>query len=140
MPPTLAELEQRRAELYAELAASDDFRRGSLSATYRRCGKSNCACATPDHRGHGPRYLLTRSVGGRTVARSVRPGPELGTVRREVAAYKRFVALVDEIVALNEQICETRPISALAAAADGPAGQPEKGGSSAGSGPSSRPS
>ncbi len=64
MSSSLPELEQRRAELYGELACSEDFRRGSVSATYRRCGKANCACADPAHPGHGPRHLLTRSVEG----------------------------------------------------------------------------
>ncbi len=30
---------------------------------YRKCGKPNCACAQPDHRGHGPRFLWN-AVGG----------------------------------------------------------------------------
>ena len=31
-----------------------DFRRGALNAVWRKCGKPNCACAQPGHRGHGP--------------------------------------------------------------------------------------
>ena len=41
----LAGLEARRAVLFAELALVGDFRRGSLNAVRRRCGKANCACA-----------------------------------------------------------------------------------------------
>ena len=62
---SLGDLERQRERLYAELAASGDFRRGSISENYRRCGKPNCACAQPDHPGHGPRYLWTRTVAGR---------------------------------------------------------------------------
>jgi len=138
--PPLPDLEGLRAQLYAELAATDDFRRGSLTATYRRCGKPNCRCADPDHRGHGPRHLLTRSVAGRTEAHGVHPGPELEKVRREVAAYKRFVALSTQLIEVNEAICEARPISALAGTETEAPGEPEKGGSSASSGRSSRPS
>ena len=42
-------LERQRAHLYDELAATGDFRRGSISENYRRCGKPNCVCAQPDH-------------------------------------------------------------------------------------------
>ncbi|WP_425271500.1 DUF6788 family protein, partial [Mycobacterium innocens] len=35
----LEDLEQQRARLYEQLAATGDFRRGSVSANYRRCGK-----------------------------------------------------------------------------------------------------
>ena len=138
MQPPLPDLEERRVQLYAQLAATGDFRRGSLTATYRRCGKPNCRCADPDHRGHGPRHLLTRSVAGRTEAHGVHPGPELEKVRREVAAYKRFVALSEQIIEVNGRICEARPISALAGTETEGPGEPEKGGSSASSGRSSR--
>ena len=114
MEPSLPDLERQRARLYEELARSGDFRRGSITATYRRCGKPNCACAAPDHPGHGPRYLWTHSAAGKTLGRQLAPGPELEKVRREVATYKRFVALSQQIVALNEAICEARPVSPLA--------------------------
>jgi hypothetical protein len=50
----LGELDQRRTELYARLAAVGDFRAGSINETWRRGGKPNCACAQPGHHGHGP--------------------------------------------------------------------------------------
>lgn len=137
MPTSLPDLEQQRAQLYAELAGSGDFRRGSLSVNYRRCGKPNCACAAPDHPGHGPRHLWTHSVAGRTVGRQLAAGPELEKVRREVATYKRFVALSQRIVTLNEAICAARPVSALAEDAPQTEAGGEKGGSSRTSGRSS---
>ncbi|WP_414687391.1 DUF6788 family protein [Mycobacterium sp.] len=36
---------------YEPLAATGDFRRGSISENYRRRGKPNCVCAQPDHPG-----------------------------------------------------------------------------------------
>ena len=62
----LARLESRRGDVLAELAQVGDFRRGSLNAVFRKCGKPNCACAAPGHRGHGPQWNLTRRTGGRT--------------------------------------------------------------------------
>lgn len=131
MAPSLPNLEQQRAQLYADLAATDDFRRGSITKNYRRCGKPNCACAGPDHPGHGPRHLWTRSVaGGKTKGRQLAPGPELEKVRREVATYQRFVALTHQIAEVNEAICEARPVSALAEEAPPVEAGDERGGSS----------
>ena len=62
--PSLPELEAERDRLYAQLAAVGDFRRGSVSENYRKCGKPNCACAAPGHPRHGPQYNLTRRVEG----------------------------------------------------------------------------
>lgn len=98
----------RRAELYAQLSEVGDFRRGSLSAVYRRCGKPNCACAVPGHRGHGPQWNLTRKVNGRTVTVHLKPGPELDKARREIAAYQRFRDLTGQIAEVSEQICRLR--------------------------------
>jgi hypothetical protein len=105
----LADLEERRAQLYRQLSATGDFRRGSITENYRRCGKANCACAQPDHPGHGPRYLWTRSVpGGRTKGRQLSE-IEVEKVRRELANNKEFVAVSEQIVEVSEAICEARP-------------------------------
>jgi hypothetical protein len=131
MGPSLPDLEAQRAQLYEELAGSGDLRRGSITATYRRCGKPNCACAAPEHTGHGPRYLWTHSVAGRTEGRQLAVGPELEKVRREVAAHRRFVALSQRIVEVNEAICEARPVTPLADADAAARAGAERGGSSA---------
>ncbi len=58
--PSLPELIAERDRLFAQLSVVGDFRRGSVSENWRRCGKPNCACAAPGHPGHGPRFLWTR--------------------------------------------------------------------------------
>lgn len=126
----LAGLERQREDLYRELGQVGDFRRGSLNAVRRKCGKSGCACAAPDHPGHGPQWNLTRKVDGRTRAVHLKPGPELEKARREVAEYERFRGLVSQVTEVNEAICQVRPVvpgQAGGAAPPGPGG--EKGGS-----------
>ena len=128
---SLPELEQRRAELFARLAVTGDFRPGSINATYRRCGKPNCACAQPGHPGHGPRWLWTRSQGGKTRTRQLSQA-EVAKVRAELANYKEFAALSEQLVEVSEAICEARPVTP--SAGEPPAGPAsEKGGSVPGS-------
>ena len=62
--PSVPEMEAERERLYAQLSAVGDFRRGSVTENCRRCGKPGCACAQPDHPGHGPRFLWTRTIRG----------------------------------------------------------------------------
>ena len=116
--PSLPELEARRDWLYAQLAAVGDFRRGSVTENYRRCGKPNCACAQPDHRGHGPRLLWTRTPGGQKTRGRQLAAAEVAKVRRELERYVDFAALSEQIVEVNEKICEARP----AAGTDAPSG------------------
>ena len=122
----LADLEEQRARLYEQLAATGDFRPGSVNATYRRCGKANCACARQGHPGHGPRYLWTRSAGGKTHSRQL-SGAEVEKVRREVANYREFLAVSEQIMEVSEAICEARPAAPAGGPPEEPAG--EKGGS-----------
>jgi hypothetical protein len=107
--PSLPELEAERDRLYAQLSAVGDFRRGSVSENYRKCGKPNCACAAPDHPGHGPRFLWTRTARRRgTVGRQL-AAAEVEKVRREVARHAEFAAISEQIAEVNEKICESRP-------------------------------
>ena len=105
----LAGLEAERVRLYAELSAVGDFRRGTLSAVFRKCGKPNCRCARPGERGHGPQWNWTRWAGGKTVTTHPRPGPELEKAEREAAQWDRFRSLARQIEAVNEAICGARP-------------------------------
>jgi hypothetical protein len=125
----LAWLERRRAELFALISQVGDFRRGALNAVWRKCGKPNCACAQPGHRGHGPQWNLTRRAGGKTVNVHLKPGPELDKAGREVAEHQRFAALVEEVSQVSEAICAARPVTS--AATPPPGG--ERGGSRRGS-------
>jgi hypothetical protein len=125
----LAELEARRSRLLERLAGIGDFRRGSISENWRRCGKPSCRrCAEPGSRGHGPRWLWTRTVAGRgTIGRQLRAG-ELGKVRAELENYQQFAALAEEIAEVSEAICEARPVPA-AHAGQAPEAEGQKRGS-----------
>src|SRR5438874_8626097 len=68
-----------------------------------------CACARKGHPGHGPQYLWNVSVGGKTQARNLPLGPELEKVQQEVERYQSFVRLSQELIAVNDQICQLRP-------------------------------
>jgi len=109
--PSLPELEAERDRLYAQLSRVGDFRRGSVSENWRKCGKPNCACAQPGHPGHGPRFLWTRSAGRRkTVGRQLAAG-EVEKVRAEVARHAEFQAISERIAEVSERICEARPVA-----------------------------
>ena len=121
---SLEALEQKRKQLWAQVEALGDFRRGSLSANFRKCGKANCRCARPGDRGHGPQYLWTATVKGQSRARNLRLGPELAKVGREVESYRRFRAIVPR--AGGSQRTDLRPPPRGEDRAGGGAGSAEK--------------
>jgi len=113
MDQSLHDLELRRKNLFRQMANLGDFRRGTISVNYRKCGRNNCACARKDHPGHGPQYLWNVSLGGKTRARNLPLGPELEKVQQEVDQYHAFVRLSQELVKVNDQICQLRPARSI---------------------------
>lgn len=113
MSEALSSLEKKRERLYKRLQETGDFRRGTISVLYRKCGKKNCACAKEGHPGHGPRYLWNATIGGKSYAKNLKLGPEMDKYLEETSNYKNFLMLCDEIIAINEQICEMRPVRVM---------------------------
>jgi len=109
MPESLQQLEARRRQVLAQLSVPRDLRRGSISETYRRCGKSGCWCSQSDQAGHGPFYAFTTKVDGKTQSVQLRPGPELIKLEEQVAAYREFRQLCEEAIVVSEKICQARP-------------------------------
>jgi uncharacterized protein DUF6788 len=110
MEATLEQLEQRRTRLYQQMQALGDFRPGTISVNFRRCGKKNCACAQPAHPGHGPQYLWNTTRGGSSRAQNLRLGPELQKAQQEVENHQVFLRLCRQLVEINEKICRLRPV------------------------------
>jgi len=111
MDETIEGLEKRREDLYKELKETGDFRRGIISVIYRKCGKKNCACAKEGHPGHGPVHLWNTTIKGKSYAKSLKLGPELQKYVDEIENHRKFVKLCEEIVVVNERICDLRPVS-----------------------------
>jgi len=110
MEETLESLEKKRKELYQKLEALGDFRRGTISVNYRKCGKKKCACAKSGHPGHGPQYLWNTTIKGKSYAKNLRLGPELEKYMKETSNYRCFLNLSEELVQVNERICKVRPV------------------------------
>ena len=106
----LTDMERKRENIYKQLEEVGDFRRGIISVTYRKCGKKNCVCAQEGHPGHGPQYLWNTTIKGKSYAKNLKLGPEMEKYREEIANRQHFQKLCDEIVEVNERICDMRPV------------------------------
>ena len=110
MEDTLEGLEKRRKEIFQKLEGLGDFRRGTISVNYRKCGKKKCVCAKPGHPGHGPQYLWNTTIKAKSYAKNLRLGPELEKYMKETGNYRDFLKLSEELLQVSERICELRSI------------------------------
>jgi len=113
MPDSLVDLESRRVAVQLQIGQLGDMRSGSITGTGGRCGNPNCHCHRAGDPGHGPYYRLTRKVDGKTVTETFSSAASLTKAQREVAECQRFRELGDQLLDVNEQICELRPVEEI---------------------------
>jgi hypothetical protein len=110
MSDSLALLDKRRGEIQRAIAELGDMRSGSISKTGGGCGNPRCHCHRPGEPGHGPYYRLTKKVNGKTVTETFSSAAGLRKAQREVGEFHRFRTLSQELLAVNEKICQARSV------------------------------
>lgn len=70
---SLRRLEDRHRALLAELADIGLVLRGSIARRLTRCGNPACRCKADPPTLHGPYYIWTRKVAGKTVTAQLKP-------------------------------------------------------------------
>jgi len=110
MPDPIETLQAERSKLLQDFLGLGDLRPGSITAVVRRCGKPTCHCAKPDDPGHDPQFRLTRRVAGKTVTETFPTPDAFRKAQQEVAEFHRFQKLGGQLIAVNEKICELRPV------------------------------
>jgi hypothetical protein len=110
MPVPLSALEQQRSSLLQQIGELGDFRPGSITGTGGRCGTPSCHCHRPHDPGHAPHPRLTYKVNGKSVTESFATAAAQRKAEAEVAAYRQYQQLSRSFVAVNAEICRTRPV------------------------------
>ncbi len=113
----LDQLQEQKELILQQISELGDFRQGSLSPRYRKCGKSYCHCAKEGSRGHGPLWMTTRSVGGKTISKAI-PKEKVDTTFKQIDIFHQFQKLVHEYVETNIKVCDTRLEEGKAASRD----------------------
>lgn len=113
MEYTIEGLRKQKRALLKKLGEIGDFRRGTISVNYRKCGKKNCICAKEGHVGHGPQYLWSTTVKGKSYTKNLRLGPELQKYKEDIDNYHLFQRLCEEIIHINEKICNLQPVAEI---------------------------
>lgn len=79
----------RITQLAAAFSHLEPMRRGSLCERRMKCGQGACACQHDPKAAHGPYFLLTQKVEGKTRSRYVSP-EQAPVVRRQIESGRQF--------------------------------------------------
>lgn len=95
------QLERRRTQIHAEIAALGPCLPGTISARRLRCGNQRCRCHDEgrDQR-HGPYHYWTRKISGKTASKLL-SDQQAERYRPWLENDKRLHALVRELEALT---------------------------------------
>ena len=110
MSTPLATLEQQRSGLLQQISELGDFRPGSITGTGGRCGSPTCHCHGVNDPGHAPHPRLTYKSEGKTVTESFPNPAAQRKAEAEIATFRQYQELSRSFVAVNEKICQARPI------------------------------
>jgi hypothetical protein len=100
------DLRKRRRKVARDLPPIEQLLRGSLTETYKRCGRPNCHCAGGS--GHGPkRYLVISQPGGRP-RRDYVPNATHEHVATLIGNFNRLREALNEICAINTELLRRR--------------------------------
>jgi uncharacterized protein DUF6788 len=105
------QLQTKTLDLKRAIGALGEIFPGSLVQRFRKCGKPSCHCAKKDSKGHGPDWIVTRELHGKTVTKAI-PEPAVEQVRAGTEEYKRFRQLSHELIETSAQLGEMRLQSA----------------------------
>lgn len=99
------QLEQRRTQIDAEIAALGPCLPGTISARHLRCGNPRCRCREHPNNRHGPYLYWTRKVSGKTASKLL-SAEQAERYRPWLDNDKRLHALVRELEALSIRAAE----------------------------------
>jgi len=99
--PNYATLQTQRRALLAQLTPLEQLRRGSLTEQYFTARRQD---GTRVRR--GPYPLLTRKQGSKTVSLRVSDPALLPLYRQQLATLRQFETVVDQLVAVGEQLSD----------------------------------
>jgi len=107
MENLIDKLNKQKEDILQQIRELDDFRQGSLSPRYRKCGKPYCHCAKEGSKGHGPLWMTTRSVKGKTISKAI-PKEKVDTTFKQIEVFHSFQNLVHEYIETNIKICDIK--------------------------------
>jgi Family of unknown function (DUF6788) len=93
--------------LIQELMNIHEFRRGSVTTGYPKCGKENCICKREGERGHET-TTLTSKVAGKTKTRSIPSIAAVELVKQQIGRHKEFEQWCQRWKRVNEKICDLK--------------------------------
>ena len=100
-------LKKKRQQLLNKLNAIEGkIIRGSITESYKKCGKPGCKCETGI--GHGPKYSMTINFPKRKPEHDYIPLEHITQVKEYVGNYHQFKDILEQICVINREIVKRR--------------------------------
>lgn len=85
-----------------ELVSIDYIIRGSIKKVFNRCGKKQCTCHKDSNKLHGPYFLFTKKIKGKTTGRHYSQ-EEAGFLQPYLKKYNYVIEIIRQISELSDK-------------------------------------
>lgn len=82
-------------KLKTKIASKDCIVNGTLAEQYKQCGKENCRCRKDKDLWHGPYWIWTRKVNGKTITKTLTKEQAL-VVKRAIREMKEVNQIIEK--------------------------------------------
>jgi len=79
--------------------------KGSINTVFYKCSKKKCICNTDTTKRHGPYFVLTRKVKGKTVSKRIKRD-QIDLYKSYIANKKRMNQIIDQMIELSIKAIE----------------------------------
>lgn len=73
---------------------------GSINTVFSKCGKKNCICNIDCTKKHGPYFILTRKVKGKTVSKRLKEN-QIQTCTTYIKNKKKLDQIIEQMIELS---------------------------------------
>lgn len=95
-------IDEKIKDLKNELMSIDYILRGTINRKYLKCGKKECICHKNPDKLHGPYYLFTKKIKGKTVGK-LYSKEEADFLNAYLKKYNHIVDVIRKISDLSDQ-------------------------------------
>ena len=92
-------------EIKRQLMNIDYICTGTILLSYKKCGKPNCLCMTEKTARHGPYYVWTRKVKGKTITKTLSQ-KQASICKKYINNMKRLKSLIEKIKIISLKAIE----------------------------------
>lgn len=83
------------SRLKSKIISKELILNGSLTKQYKQCGKNNCRCRKEKEHWHGPYWIWTRKLKGKTITKTIKK-EQVTQIKKAIKEMKELKLIIEK--------------------------------------------